>query len=84
MTRRTLDRAVTGREVRQHFDNHPSLREVRQSGSHRIYRGPTGSVVVPCHDGDVAKGTLRSIRRMAALAGLAMLAVAVAVIGTLA
>jgi predicted RNA binding protein YcfA (HicA-like mRNA interferase family) len=82
MARRTLDRAHTAREVNAHFEHHPALIDVRQNGSHRTYRGPNGSVIVPCHNGDIARGTLRSIVRMAALAGLAALAVA-ALIGAL-
>lgn len=77
MARRTLDRSTTYREVAAHFDNHPALRAARQSGSHRTYTGPTGSVVVPCHNGDVPRGTLRSIVRMALMAGLACLIVVV-------
>lgn len=76
MTRRTLDRAHTGRELCQHFEHHPALRAKRQNGSHVVYTGPTGTVIVPNHPGDVKRGTLRSIIRMAALAGLATLAVA--------
>lgn len=75
MTRRTLDRARTGRELCQHFDHHPALRAKRQSGSHVIYTGPNGQVIVPNHNGDVKTGTLRSIVRMAKLAGLATLLV---------
>lgn len=82
MARRTLDRATTYREVAAHFDHHPALQASRQSGSHRTYTGPHGVVIVPCHNGDVPRGTLRSICRMALLAGLACLVV-VAVIGTL-
>lgn len=84
MARRTLDRATTYREVAAHFDHHASLQATRQSGSHRVYTGPTGVVIVPCHSGDVPRGTLRSIMRMALLAGLACLIVAVVVIGTVA
>lgn len=84
MTRRTLEKAHTGREVCAHFDNHPALVEVHQSGSHRIYRGPRGSVIVPAHNGDVPRGTLRSICRMAALAGLAALVIALFFIVTMA
>lgn len=75
MARRTLDRSTTYREVTAHFDHHPALVESRQSGSHRTYTGPTGSVVVPCHSGDVPRGTLRSIVRMAVMAGLACIVV---------
>lgn len=74
MTRRTLDASHTYQELRQHFDQHPAVKDVRQSGSHRTYVGPHGSVIVPIgHRGDVPRGTLRSICRMAALAGLACL-----------
>lgn len=79
MSRRTLDRSHTYQEVQQHFDHHPAVTNVRQTGSHRIYSGPRGSVVVPIgHRGDVPRGTLRSIMRMAALAGLALFIAAVA------
>jgi predicted RNA binding protein YcfA (HicA-like mRNA interferase family) len=77
MTRRTLDKATTAREVCAALDYHPDLVDVRQTGSHRIYRGPHGTVIVPAHGGDLARGTLRSILRMAALAGLAVLLIAV-------
>ena len=79
MTRRTLDRSHTYQEVQQHLDHHPALRDVRQSGSHRTYTGPHGCVTVPCgHRGDVPRGTLRSICRMAALAGLGLIFVFIA------
>lgn len=57
----------------------PALREWRQSESHRTYTGPSGIVVVPAHTGDLARGTLRSILRMAAMAGLAALVLAIAI-----
>jgi len=41
--------------------------QIRQRGSHRLYRashGPvTASVVVPQHAGDIPTGTLRAIER---------------------
>lgn len=80
MTRRTLDRATTAREVCQALEHHPDLREWRQSGSHRTYTGPHGIVIVPAHAGDLKRGTLRSILRMAAMAGLAALVVAVVIV----
>ena len=73
MTRRTLDRAQTAQQVCQHFEHHKDLRAWRQCGSHRVYTGPHGQVIVPCHNGDIKRGTLRSILRMAALAGLAVI-----------
>lgn len=80
MSRRTLDRAHTYQEVQQHLDHHPAVVSVRQSGSHRTYTGPHGTVTVPCgHRGDVPHGTLRSIVRMATLAGLGVLIVAMLV-----
>lgn len=80
MSRRTLDRATTAREVCAHFDHHPALVEVHQSGSHRVYRGPSGTVIVPAHSGDVPRGTLRSIQRMALMAGLAVLVIGLVVV----
>ena len=77
MTRRTLDRAHTSREVHQHFEHHPALVSKRSSGRHTVYKGPGGSVPVPTHPGDVARGTLRNIVRLATLAGLAVAVVAV-------
>lgn len=71
MSRRTLDRSHTYQEVQQHFDHHPAVTDIRQSGSHRTYTGPRGSVTVPIgHRGDVPRPTLRSIIRMATAAGL--------------
>ncbi len=83
MTRRALEEARTAREVCAHLEHHPALRGWRQSGSHRIFTGPDGAVGVPMHNGDLKRGTLRSIMRRAALVGLAMLALAV-VIGVVA
>jgi predicted RNA binding protein YcfA (HicA-like mRNA interferase family) len=77
MTRRTLDKSTTAREVCQALEHHPALVEVRQSGSHRIFRGPSGMVVVPAHGGNLRRGTLRSILRMAALAGLSVFDLAI-------
>jgi predicted RNA binding protein YcfA (HicA-like mRNA interferase family) len=76
MTRRTLDRATTAREVCQALDHHPALREKRQRGSHVVYTGPGGNVIVPAHPGDLKRGTLKSICRMALLAGLSVLVLA--------
>lgn len=73
MTRRTLnpDSHLKYREVEAHFDHHPAVTAIRQSGSHKTWVGPRGSVTAPVgHNGDVPRGTLRSICRMAALAGL--------------
>ena len=77
MTRRALEACHTDRELCQHFDHHKALIGWRQCGSHRVYDGPTGSVVVPCHGKDVARGTLRSILKMAVLAGLAVIVLVV-------
>ena len=80
MTRRTLDRAHTSQEVNSHFVHHPRLVSYRTSGGHTVYEGPTGTVVTTNHPGDIPRGTLRSICRMAALAGLAVLVVGVAIL----
>lgn len=73
MTRRTLDQAHTSREVHAALAHHPALVKVRNGGRHTVYVGPSGSVPVSNHPGDVPRGTLKSICRMAALAGLAAL-----------
>ena len=83
MTRRTLAKAITNREIRDHFRHHPNLVSSRQVGSHEIFTGPTGIVVTSCHPGDAKKGTKSAIERMAQLAGLAVLAVAAVAAGVL-
>ena len=41
------------------------FRQVRQSGSHRIYRHQDGRhVIIPMHPGDLAPGTLRKILKV--------------------
>lgn len=41
---------------------------IRQNGGHAIWRSPTGQVFpVPCHPGDLARGTLRKIITQAGL-----------------
>ena len=75
MTRRTLDPAHTSQEVNQHFQHHPALVSYRVSGGHTIYTGPTGTVVTTNHPGDIPRGTLRSICKMAVMAGLGALVI---------
>lgn len=43
--------------------------EIDQHGSHRQYKHPTkkGRVTIPCHNGDIDKGTLNSILKQAGL-----------------
>lgn len=77
MARRSLDRSHSYLEVQQHFDHHPNVRAVRQSGSHKTYIGPRGNVTVPVgHRGDMPPGTLKSIIKAATLAGLFCLVLA--------
>ena len=82
--RKALDESRDVRDVCAALDRSPDLVEVRQNGtSHRIYKGPRGSVAVPVgHDKELKLGTWRSILRQAAMAGLVCLAVAV-VLGAL-
>ena len=80
MTRRALPQAHTKRELHQHFAHHPNLASTRTRGRHTIYTGRNGfSVPVANGNGDVPRGTLASIVRMASLAGLAALVLAVVV-----
>ena len=78
MTRRTLDQAVTYREVDAHFSHHPNTeRIVRRNSTVKVY-GPTGMVVYHNHPAQrVPNGTLGSICRMALMAGLAALLIAI-------
>jgi hypothetical protein len=66
------------REVEGYYDHHPAVTSARQCGtSHKVYKGPRGSFVVPTGPGDCPRGTLKSILTQAAAAGvlLALLAV---------
>lgn len=84
MSRRTLDQAHTYQEIEAHFDHHPKVVKVRQSGSHKTYVGPTGTVTTPVgHRGDMPRPLLRAIQRAALAAGLACLIVAVLVVSSL-
>lgn len=58
-------------EVESYYDHHPAVLESRQCGtSHKVYKGPRGSFVVPTGPGDCPRGTLRSILTQAAAAGV--------------
>jgi predicted RNA binding protein YcfA (HicA-like mRNA interferase family) len=56
--------------------NRNGFREMRQTGSHRIYAGPDGNgrIIVPQHNGDIPTGTRGSIVKaiMAVMAVAAM------------
>ncbi len=74
MTRRTLDRCTTYREVDAAITNHPDVVRIERNGATVKVYGPRGMVVYHNHPSQAVKrGTLRSILRMAALAGLAVL-----------
>lgn len=79
MSRKPLCDCRTYREVHQALSHAPGLAGVRNGGRHVVYRGPRGSVPVPSHNGDVPHGTLKSIVRLAAMAGLASVVLAVMV-----
>jgi len=66
--------------LEQHFDHHENLVAVRHCGGHKIYTGPTGQVVITTHPGECPRGTLKSIVKMAVLAGLTVLAVIVIIL----
>ncbi len=87
MARRTLAQARTYREIHSALQHSPNLAGQRDRGEHTVYTGRNGKCVpVPWHNGDCPIGTLRSICRLARLAGLAtvVLAVALAMGGALA
>ena len=65
------------REVESYYDHHPAVVDIRQPGtSHKVYKGPHGSFSVPTGSGEMPRGTLASILRMAAAAGVLGLIVA--------
>ncbi len=76
MSRRSLDQAHTYREIHSALERSPALVSKRNGGRHTVYVGPNGSVPVPNHAGDAPRGTLHSICKMAALAGLSVLVLA--------
>ena len=77
MTRRTLEQSHTFREVYAALQHNPELRTMRNCGRHTVFTGPHGCVPVPRHQGDVPRGTLKSIVKMAVLAGLAVAVVVI-------
>lgn len=73
MAIRSLDphKVYPKREVESYYDHHPAVESSRQCGtSHKVYKGRRGSFVVPTGPGDMPRGTLTSILRMAAAAGV--------------
>ncbi len=71
MAKKPLKDCRKAKDFDKFFGSHPDLVDTRQTGSHKIWRGPTGSVVTHSNGAtDIPKGTRSSIRRMAALAGL--------------
>lgn len=76
MSRRSLEQAHTYREVHSALQHSPTLVGMRNGGRHVVYTGPNGCVPVATHVGDIPRPTLRSIAKMAALAGLAVLMMA--------
>ena len=80
MTRRALsDDNIKYADVTAHFERHPQVREIkRKNATVKVY-GPHGTVMYHDHPGQtVPGGTLRSIRRMAVLAGLFIICLVVA------
>jgi hypothetical protein len=77
VSRRTLGQCRDYRDVHAALSRSPNLASVRNGGPHTVYCGRNGhSVPVPNHRGDVPPGTLRSIWRLAIVAGLALVACA--------
>ena len=58
----------------KHFSSHPDLKSVRTTGSHKIWGGPTGSVVTHGHGNkDIPRGTGKKIVIQAIAAGLILI-----------
>ena len=65
-----LNACHTSREVESYLA-HKGATKVGQCGSHAKWRAPAGAlVIIPCHAGDLHRGTLLSIIKMIAIAGL--------------
>ena len=74
------DKLYAKLEVESYYDHHPAVTESRQCGtSHKVYKGPRGSFVVPTGPGDCPRGMLRSILTQAAAAGVFALALALVI-----
>jgi predicted RNA binding protein YcfA (HicA-like mRNA interferase family) len=73
MSSKQLDHCRTSREITSYL-SHRGATCSRQSGSHSVWHGPNGAqIIVPCHAGDLKRGTLSSIIKMIIVAGLGML-----------
>lgn len=72
--KKVLEDCRKAKDFDKFFTSHPKLVSTRQTGSHKIHRGPSGSVVT-CGNGneDICKNTQKSIIRQAILAGLILI-----------
>ncbi len=76
MSHKPLDRCRTAREIESYLSSRGAIK-VHQVGSHAKWLAPGGaSVTVPCHNGDIKRGTLSSIIKMVLIAGLGVALVA--------
>jgi predicted RNA binding protein YcfA (HicA-like mRNA interferase family) len=73
MGNHNLSHCHTAREIESYL-SHRGATCVRQTGSHAIWKGQQGGpIVIPCHNGDLPRGTLGSIVKMILIAGLGIL-----------
>ncbi len=72
----SLSRCRTSRDVESYLAHRGAVK-ICQSGSHAKWRGPSGAqVIIPCHNGELPRGTLSSIVKMILIAGLGVAVVA--------
>ena len=71
---KTIEKCQTGCDFVQYVKHNPATKEVRQTGSHVIAKGPRpGIAVIPNHKQDLPVGTRRSIIKMLIAIGLGLL-----------
>ena len=61
-----ISRCYTSSQLINYAQSHGG-QVVRQSGSHAIVKGQHGICPIPCHPGDLAKGTRHAIIKMLAV-----------------
>jgi predicted RNA binding protein YcfA (HicA-like mRNA interferase family) len=72
--KKSLEQIKTSKDMIRYAEHHGG-QVVRQTGSHAIVQGPSGGICpVPMHNGDLATGTCRSIKKMFLAIGLAVFA----------
>ncbi len=76
MSSKPLNRCRNSREFSGYLSHRGAI-HIGQVGSHSKWRGPNGAqVIIPCHNGDLPRGTISSIVKMIVIAGLGVAVVA--------